>query len=447
MRIHAGAGSGSMLAAQSAWDDLAAELRSAAASFGSVTSSMASQWWQGAAAAAMGNVAATYVAWLGAVASQAEQAAGAARTAAEAFEATFGATVHPAAVTANRVQLRSLVVSNLLGQNAPVIAAVEAEYEQMWAQDVAAMVGYHAAASAAGGQVTPWQQSPQNLAAQNSATFTGTRITLPGAAPGLFTGHLTPDEYAALNASIGANWFQGTTPEVVNYPAGAGIFTGLNAPTINKSLAIGQQMLNTDILNATATGQPFVVAGLSEGTLVIDRELAYLASAPSAPPANMVTFVEFGNPERGIADTYLPAGTNFPRIIGYTTAPPPVTKYHTDVVYTQYDGWADPPDRPWNLLADLNAVQGAMHIHSPTAHASLSGAVMVSSETNSLGGSTTTYMIPTATLPLLWPLQQMGAPNSVVSWLNTALTPIVNQGYSQYDPTGGPYFSHAHLVW
>ncbi|HEY2504842.1 MAG TPA: hypothetical protein VGI68_26415, partial [Mycobacterium sp.] len=30
---------------------------------------------------------------------------------------------------------------------------------------------------------------------------------------------------------------------------------------------------------------------------------------------------------------------------------------------------------------------------------------------------------------------------------NQALMPLVNEGYSQYDPTGGPYFSEGHLVW
>ncbi len=50
---------------------------------------------------------------------------------------------------ANRNALVRLVVSNLFGQNAAAIADAEAAYETMWAQDVAAMVGYHTGASAA----------------------------------------------------------------------------------------------------------------------------------------------------------------------------------------------------------------------------------------------------------------------------------------------------------
>ena len=69
-----------------------------------------------------------------AAAAQALGAAGQASEAASAFEAAVSATVHPAAVAANRNQLVSLVTSNLFGQNAPAIAAAEAQYEQMWAR-------------------------------------------------------------------------------------------------------------------------------------------------------------------------------------------------------------------------------------------------------------------------------------------------------------------------
>jgi hypothetical protein len=46
---------------------------------------------------------------------------------------------HPGAVTANRVTLAALVATNFLGQNTPALAAAEAQYAEMWAQDVAAM--------------------------------------------------------------------------------------------------------------------------------------------------------------------------------------------------------------------------------------------------------------------------------------------------------------------
>jgi PPE family len=51
-------------------------------------------------------------------------------------EAAFAATVPPPVIAANRALLASLVVTNFLGQNTSTIAATEAHYAEMWAQDV-----------------------------------------------------------------------------------------------------------------------------------------------------------------------------------------------------------------------------------------------------------------------------------------------------------------------
>jgi PPE-repeat protein len=164
-RMFSGAGSAPMLTAAAAWDGLASELGSAASSFSSVTSGLTDQAWQGPASAAMTAAAAPYARWLSAAAAQAAGAAGQARTVAGAFEAALAATVHPLQVAVNRNGLVQLVMSNLFGQNAPAIAAAEAEYEQMWAQDVAAMAGYHSGASAAGAALAPLHNLATRLAA------------------------------------------------------------------------------------------------------------------------------------------------------------------------------------------------------------------------------------------------------------------------------------------
>jgi PPE-repeat protein len=177
-RMFAGAGSVPMLAAAAAWNGLADELASAASSFSSVTSGLASQAWQGPASAAMVAAAAPYTGWLSAAAAGATGTAGQAQAVADAFEAARAATVHPLVVAANRNGLVQLVMSNLFGQNAPAIAAVEADYEQMWAQDVAAMVGYHAGASAAAAQVAPLE-SLHNLASQLAGVLGLPPVTTP----------------------------------------------------------------------------------------------------------------------------------------------------------------------------------------------------------------------------------------------------------------------------
>jgi PPE-repeat protein len=89
---------------------------------------------------------APYVGWLTAAVAQVEAAAAQAQAAAAAFEAALAATVQPSVVAANRSQMLQLVATNLLGQNTPAIMATEAEYMEMWAQDVAAMYAYESAA-------------------------------------------------------------------------------------------------------------------------------------------------------------------------------------------------------------------------------------------------------------------------------------------------------------
>ncbi|WP_139822451.1 PPE family protein, partial [Mycobacterium lacus] len=163
-RLYLGAGSRPMLVAAVAWDGLATELALAAASFGSVTTGLGGGSWQGPASMAMTAAIAPYLGWLNTAAAEAERVAAQARVVAAAFEAAQAATVYPGIVAANRARLVSLVISNLFGQNAAAIAATEAAYEQMWAQDVTAMAGYHAGASAAVSALTPFTQPLANLA-------------------------------------------------------------------------------------------------------------------------------------------------------------------------------------------------------------------------------------------------------------------------------------------
>jgi PPE-repeat protein len=160
-RMYAGPGSGPTLAAATAWDALAAQLETFAAGYADAISALQGESWSGPASSAMGAAAAPYVTWASTTSAQAGEAASRAREAASAFETAFVATVHPAAVAANRVQLVTLVATNFFGQNTAAIAATEAAYAGMWAQDAAAMYGYAASASAAT-DVDPFSRPPQS---------------------------------------------------------------------------------------------------------------------------------------------------------------------------------------------------------------------------------------------------------------------------------------------
>src|ERR1700744_5870882 len=158
-RMYSGAGAGPLLAAAGAWNGLAAELRATALGYSSVLYELTSQAWQGPASAAMAAAVAPYVAWLSTSAAQAEETAAQAEAAVAAYEAAFAATVPPPAVAADRVHLMALIATTFVGQTPPAIAATEAQYAEMWAQDAAAMYGY-AGASAVASQLAPFISPP-----------------------------------------------------------------------------------------------------------------------------------------------------------------------------------------------------------------------------------------------------------------------------------------------
>src|SRR5262249_22183852 len=111
--------------------------------------------WLGPSSAAMSAAAASYVAWLRVTAAQAEEAGAQAKSAAAAYQTAFLETVPPSIVAANRIQLMNLVATNVFGINTQAIAATEAQYAEMWVQDLAAMYGY-AASSASSTVLTPF---------------------------------------------------------------------------------------------------------------------------------------------------------------------------------------------------------------------------------------------------------------------------------------------------
>jgi PPE-repeat protein len=159
-RMYVGAGSGPMLAAAAAWDSLAADLQSAASSYGSTVGGLVAGAWTGPSSTTMAAAAAPFVTWVSSAAAQAEEAAAQAKLAAGAYETAFAATVPPPIIAANRALLAVLVATNFLGQNTPAIAATETHYVEMWAQDAAAMYAY-AGSSSAASQLTPFTEPPQ----------------------------------------------------------------------------------------------------------------------------------------------------------------------------------------------------------------------------------------------------------------------------------------------
>ena len=172
-RMYTGPGAGPMMAAAAMWNNLAAELGTTASSSQSVISELTGSEWLGPSSAAMAAATTPYVAWMETTAGQLQQAAAQATASAAAYETAFAMTVPPPVIAANRAQLAALVATNILGQNTPAIAATEAHYGEMWAQDAAAMYGY--AASSAAASKLPLVTSP-------APTTNGTGLAAPAAA-------------------------------------------------------------------------------------------------------------------------------------------------------------------------------------------------------------------------------------------------------------------------
>jgi PPE-repeat protein len=195
-RMYAGPGPGPMLAAASAWDGLAAELQSTAASYRASIAELTGGPWLGSSSALMAAAATPYLDWMTTTAAQAEQTATQARSAAAAYEAAFAMTVPPPVIVANRSLLMTLIATNVLGQNTAAIAATEVHYAEMWAQDAAAMYGY-AGSAAAASTLAPFTPPPPTTNPAGQAAAASQSIVSQG--PGVL--NAIPQALQALATS------------------------------------------------------------------------------------------------------------------------------------------------------------------------------------------------------------------------------------------------------
>jgi PPE-repeat protein len=258
-RMYIGPGAGPMLAAAAAWDALAAELHSTAAAYASTIEGLTVGTWLGPTSIAMSAAAAPYVSWISATASQADEAAMQAKIAAGAYEAAFTATVPPPVIAANRAQLLALIATNIFGQNTPAIAATEAQYLEMWAQDAAAMYSY-AGSSAVATQLTPFSEPPQTTNASGTAQAAASQLTGTAAGSDITTQlsqfiNSLPNALHGLASTVAASPTTGSTS----------FLPGLTLPQIGSATlppAVVTNLANWNTLVSTITG-PFSAQGLT----------------------------------------------------------------------------------------------------------------------------------------------------------------------------------------
>jgi PPE-repeat protein len=265
--MYSGAGSGPLMAAASAWDELAADLEATATSYQTVIEQLTGTTWLGPSSARMAAATAPFVDWLAVSAGQAAATGAQAKLAAAAYEGAFTATVPPAVVAANRALLAALVATNFLGQNTPAIAATEAQYMEMWVQDGLSMDTYATISQQA--VVLP-QQSPAPTTSDGGTSADVAAAAQSTANSGSGIGSLGTDLESLLTNGIGS-W--GTDLESLLTNGLTNVLGDLGVPTSLESTIVGA-------LTSTGLG--------SYLTPLLPFQAVYYATMMGSMPAKML---------------------------------------------------------------------------------------------------------------------------------------------------------------
>ncbi|OBG46005.1 hypothetical protein A5672_00790 [Mycobacterium alsense] len=218
-------------------------------------------------------------------------------------------------------------------------------------------------------------------------------------------------------------------------------FTGVKDLTLDISLARGvislENAIHQVIMNpATYMGDPVAILGYSQSSIVASLAMPQLVAQGYTP--SQLDFTLLGNPANpngGLLARF--PGLSLPSLGVTFGTSTPSNDFPTTIWTLEYDGFADFPRYPINILSDLNALAGIVFIHGTYPHltqATLDTAVTLGQSGNP---SMTTYnMIPTQNLPLLTPLRALPViGNPLADLIQPDLKAIVNWGYG--DPNYG----------
>lgn len=241
---------------------------------------------------------------------------------------------------------------------------------------------------------------------------------------------------------LGRGFYPDASPVIVDYPGGVvDQVLPPGVPGVGESVVIGTRNLDAAIRGSNGTGSN-VAIGLSEGSMVLGAAQALLATDPTAPRPDQLSFAMFGSPVgshgfgKSFLSTYFQPGTPLP-FLDYSMPVPVDSQYDTTKVVAAYDGLADFPDRP-NLVSVANAVMGVATGHTPAAFSSPANVPPqnITTSTNGRGAAVTTYLVPNKYLPLTTPLRYLGLDEQMIDQIDLVLKPIVEAGYSRNDNPG-----------
>ncbi|WP_197379681.1 PE-PPE domain-containing protein [Mycolicibacterium mengxianglii] len=208
---------------------------------------------------------------------------------------------------------------------------------------------------------------------------------------------------------------------------------------MDMSIKIGAQAIVDTIVNAEG---PVRIAGISQGALAISEAKRMIMAMPEEqrPAWSDVTFIAFGDPSSPTGLGSRLPGIHLP-ILGGTFWPAPESPYDTIFITREYDGFADFPDRPLNLIATANAIAGILYVHpfyGDEVDLDQVPVERITDRINGLGGRETSYLIGTEHLPLLQPLRDLGVDERIVEAIETPLRQVVDAGYSRNDSVETP---------
>lgn len=190
-----------------------------------------------------------------------------------------------------------------------------------------------------------------------------------------------------------------------------------------------------EVLPTLGSGEKVVAFGYSQSGNVMVREMRALQSQPGGAPATeQLEFFLLANPNRpngGILQRF--SGLYVPFVEVRVDGSTPIdTPYQTTDISWQYDGAADFPTYPLNLLAVLNAFIAP---HGNYYIADVDGPRAFPDTTV---GNITYITLKTPHLPLLMPLYYMGFPEPLLNLVEPALTVMVDWGYDRSISPGTP---------
>jgi PE-PPE domain/PE family len=213
----------------------------------------------------------------------------------------------------------------------------------------------------------------------------------------------------------------------------------LGGMSFGKSVALGVSDLNAAVLDQINNQHHSVtVFGYSQSATVANNLINhYVAMGSGAPNPNDLSFVLVGdpnNPNGGILSRF--PGFYIPFLnVDFNGATPSNSPYPTAIYTAQYDGIANAPQYPLNVLSDLNAVLGYFFVHNTYPFLTPDQVANAWQLPTSPGytGNTDYYMIPTQDLPLVEPIRLIpyaGPPMADI--IQPDLRVLVDLGYGSH---------------